>query len=152
MRKKEKEVTDPAAIESVIQRSMVCRLAMSEDNCPYIVPLCFGYRDRMLYFHSAREGKKIDILRKNTRVCVEFDIDQELVTAEEACKFDMNFRSVIAFGKATLVENPEERRKGLEAIMQHYAGRSFTYPDELVGKTLVIRVEVESLTGKKAGY
>ena len=152
MRKKEKEVTDPAAIESVIQRSMVCRLAMSEDNRPYVVPLCFGYRDRMLYFHCAREGKKIDILRKNSRVCVEFDIDQELVTAEEACKFDMNFRSVIAFGKATLVENPEERRKGLEAIMQHYAGRSFTYPDELVGKTLVIRVEVESLTGKKAGY
>jgi uncharacterized protein len=152
MRKKEKEITDPAAIESIIQRSMVCRLAMAEDNRPYVVPLCFGYRGRTLYFHCAREGKKTDILRKNNQVCVEFDIDQELVTTEEACKFDMKYRSVIAFGKAYLVEKPEERRTGLEAIMQHYAGKPFSYPDETVGKTMVIRVEVESLTGKKAGY
>jgi uncharacterized protein len=152
MRKKEKEITDPAAVESIIRRSMVCRLAMAEDNRPYVVPLCFGYRDRTLYFHCAREGKKTDILRKNPRVCVEFDIDPELVTAAEACKFDMKFRSVIGFGKAYLLEDPEERRKGLEAIMQHYAGKSFSYPDEIVGKTMVIKVEVESLTGKQAGY
>jgi nitroimidazol reductase NimA-like FMN-containing flavoprotein (pyridoxamine 5'-phosphate oxidase superfamily) len=152
MRKKEKEITDPAAMESIIRRSRVCRLAMSEDNRPYVVPLCFGYRDRTLYFHCAREGRKTDILRRNNRVCVEFDIDQELVTAAEACKFDMKFRSVIGFGKAFLVEDPEERRKGLEAIMAQYAGKSFSYPDEIVGKTLVIRVEVESLTGKQAGF
>ena len=151
MRKKEKEITDPAAMESIIRRSMICRLAMAEDNLPYVVPLCFGYRDRALYFHCAREGRKTDILRKNNRVCVEFDIDQELVTAEDPCKFDMNFRSVIGFGKAYLLEDREEKRKGLEAIMQHYAGKSFSYPDEIVGKTMVIKVEVESLTGKKAG-
>ncbi len=152
MRKKEKEMTDPVAIESVIQRSMVCRLAMAEDNCPYVLPLCFGYRDRTLYFHCAREGKKIDILRKNPRVCVEFDIDQELVTDAEACKFDLKFRSVVAFGKAYLVENREERRQGLDVIMQHYAGKSFSFPDEIVGKTMILKVQVESLTGKKAGY
>ncbi len=152
MRKKEKEMTDPAAIESVIQRSMVCRLAMAEDSRPYVLPLCFGYRDRTLYFHCAQEGRKIDILRKNPRVCVEFDIDQELVTDEEACKFDLKFRSVVAFGKAYLVENLEERRQGLDAIMQHYAGKSFLYPAEILGKTMIIKVEVESLTGKKAGY
>jgi hypothetical protein len=83
---------------------------------------------------------------------VEFDIDQELVTAEEACKFDLNFRSVIGFGNAYLLEDPEEKRKGLEAIMQQYAGKSFSYPDEIVGKTMVVKVEVESLTGKQAGY
>ena len=152
MRKKEKEISDPAAMESIIRRSLVCRLAMAEDDRPYVVPLCFGYRDRTLYFHCAREGKKTDILRKNPQVCVEFDIDPELVTAAEACKFDLNFRSVIGFGKAYLLEDPEERRKGLEAIMQHYAGRSFSYPDEIVGKTMVIKVEVDSLTGKQAGY
>ena len=152
MRKKEKEITDRAAMESIIRRAMVCRLAMAEDNRPYVVPLCFGYRDRTLYFHCAREGKKTDILRKNPRVCVEFDIDPELVTAAEACKFDLKFRSVIGFGKAYLLEDQEERRKGLEAIMQHYAGKSFSYPDEIVGKTMVIKVEVESLTGKKAGF
>jgi len=152
MRKKEKEITAPAEIEAIIQRSQVCRLGMSDHGTPYIVPLCFGYRDRTLYFHSAREGKKIDILRGNDRVCVEFDLDGELVTAAEACKFDMKFRSVVAFGRASLVEDLEERSRGLEVIMHHYAGKSFAYPDEIVGKTMVIKVEIESWTGKKAGY
>jgi nitroimidazol reductase NimA-like FMN-containing flavoprotein (pyridoxamine 5'-phosphate oxidase superfamily) len=152
MRKREKEITNLDQIESIIQQSLVCRLGLSENNRPYIIPLCFGYKNRTLYFHCAREGKKLDIIRKNNQVCFEFDIDQELVTAEQACKFDMKFRSVIGLGKAYLVEALEERRKGLEAIMQHYAGKSFSYPEEIVVKTMVIKVEVESLTGKKAGY
>ena len=56
MRRKEKEITDKTAMESIILKSSVCRLALSEENRPYIVPLCFGYEDDTLYFHSAREG------------------------------------------------------------------------------------------------
>jgi nitroimidazol reductase NimA-like FMN-containing flavoprotein (pyridoxamine 5'-phosphate oxidase superfamily) len=61
MRRSEKEITAKTEIESIIQQSMVCRLAMSEGQIPYIVPLCFGYRNDTLYFHSAKEGKKLDI-------------------------------------------------------------------------------------------
>ena len=64
MRRSEKEITDKLAIEKIINASLVCRLALSDGNQPYIVPLCFGYQDRTLYFHSALEGKKIDILKK----------------------------------------------------------------------------------------
>jgi hypothetical protein len=90
MRKKEPEIKTHEEIESIIQKSIVCRLGLSEDNLPNIVPLCFGYQDHTLYFHTAREGKKIDIFRKNNQVCFEFDIDQELVKADQACKFDRN--------------------------------------------------------------
>jgi len=152
MRKKEKEITAHEAIESIIQRSLVCRLALSEENRPYIVPLCFGYDQHTLYFHCAPEGKKIDILRKNNQVCFEFDIDQELVKAEQACKFDMKYRSVIGFGKAYLVGDPESKQKALEVIMQHYAGQSYTFPEDIVNKTAIIKVEIESISGKKAGY
>jgi nitroimidazol reductase NimA-like FMN-containing flavoprotein (pyridoxamine 5'-phosphate oxidase superfamily) len=152
MRKKEKEIKAHEAIESIIQKSLVCRLALSEGNRPYIIPLCFGYQDHTLYFHCAREGRKIDILRKNPRVCFEFDIDHELVTDEQACKFDMKYRSVIGFGKASLVEDPESKRRALDAIMSHYTGKIFTYPDDLVAKTGILKVEIENLSGKKAGY
>jgi len=60
MRKKEKEITKKSAIEAIITKSLVCRLALSDDNSPYIVPLCFGYKDKVLYFHSSQKGKKID--------------------------------------------------------------------------------------------
>ena len=152
MRKKEKEITVHAAIEFIIQKSLVCRLALSGDNCPYIVPLCFGYQNHTLFFHSAREGKKIDMIKKNNRVCFEFDIDLELVKADQACKFDMKYRSVIGFGKASLVEDPEAKRQALNVIMQHYAGQSYTFPEDILSKTGIIKVEIESLSGKKAGY
>jgi len=79
MRKKEKEITDKTEIESIILRSSVCRLALSEDNQPYIIPLCFGYEENTLYFHSALEGKKLGILRSNNKVCFEFDSDHRIV-------------------------------------------------------------------------
>jgi len=152
VRKKEKEITAHAAIDSIIQKSIVCRLGLSENNRPYIVPLCFGYRDHTLYFHTAREGKKIEILRKNNQVCFEFDIDQELVTSDQACKFDMKYQSVIGFGRASLVEDPDSKQKALNVIMGHYADQSYTFPDDILRKTGIIKVEIESISGKKAGY
>ena len=95
MRRSEKEITDKLAIEKIINASLVCRLALSDGNQPYIVPLCFGYQDRTLYFHSALEGKKIDILKKNKRTCFEFDVNSEIIKAEKACKWGMKYQSVI---------------------------------------------------------
>ncbi|RZB37859.1 MAG: uncharacterized protein SRB2_00961 [Desulfobacteraceae bacterium Eth-SRB2] len=85
IRRKDKEITDNAEIESIICRSMVCRLAMADKNRPYIVPLCFGYKDNTLYFHSAGQGKKLDMLKKNYSVCFEFDIDYEPIKSDKVC-------------------------------------------------------------------
>ena len=152
MRRKEREITDRAAIESIILRSSVWRLALSEDNRPYIVPLCFGYEDNTLYFHSAPEGKKLDIIRKNHRVCFEFDIDHEIVEAKEACKWGMKYRSVIGYGKASLIDGPQSKRRAFDLIMHHYAGRSFTYTAAALKDTVIVKVEIECMRGKKSGY
>lgn len=151
MRKKEKEITDKAAIESIILNSWVCRLALSEDNHPYIVPLCFGYEDNALYFHSAPEGKKLDILRSNNKVCFEFDIDHRIVEAQEACGWTMNYRSVIGFGKASVIDDPDEKIKAITAIIQHYAGKPVPYSEAKLKDTVIIKVEIESITGKESG-
>jgi nitroimidazol reductase NimA-like FMN-containing flavoprotein (pyridoxamine 5'-phosphate oxidase superfamily) len=152
MRRKEKEITDRTVIESIILRSSVCRLALSEDSRPYIVPLCFGYKNNILYFHSARNGKKLEILKKNNKVCFEFDIDHEIVQAEDPCKWSMKYRSVIGYGKASVIDDPESKRSGLNSIVQHYAGSSLTYAEPLLKDTVLIKVEIESMRGKKSGY
>jgi hypothetical protein len=152
MRGKEKAIDNLAAIETIIGKSLVCRLAFSEDDCPYVVPLCFGYQNKTLYFHSSPEGKKLEILKKNSKVCFEFDIDHEVVPDEKACKWSMRYRSVIGFGKASFVNSREEKKQGLDLIMAHYGGRSFDYPESAIDNTVVIKVQIERLTGKESGY
>lgn len=152
MRRKDKEICNLPAIEDIVRKSLVCRLGLAEENQPYVVPLSFGFKDNTLYFHSAPEGKKIQILRKNSKVCFEFDVEHEIVADEEACKWGMRYRSVIGFGKASIVEDMREKKEGLDAIMEHYSGRSYDYPEAALNNTLVIKVEIESMTGKESGY
>jgi nitroimidazol reductase NimA-like FMN-containing flavoprotein (pyridoxamine 5'-phosphate oxidase superfamily) len=149
MRRKEQEITNRTAIEEIIRRSPVCRLALSEDGCPYIVPLCFGYRDKALYFHTAQEGKKLRILKKNNRVCFEFDIIHELVRSEEPCKWGMKYLSVVGFGHAMLIEDLESKKRALDIIMQHY-GAPCVYREEAVHRAEIIKVEIEHMTGKSS--
>ena len=68
MRRKDKEITDIKSIEKIIHKAKVCRLALSLDDTPYVVPVCFGYSAETIYFHSAKEGKKIDIIKKNKQL------------------------------------------------------------------------------------
>lgn len=160
MKRKEKEITDRAAIDSLIERAAVCRLGLCRDGRPYVVPLNFGYENGVLYFHSARKGQKIDFISANGRVCFELDLDHEIVTADAPCRWTMKFRSVIGIGHAVIVEDGKERLRGLKVIMRHYArlaGGNDTFTDEefepaVLEKTAVIRVDIDSVTGKQSGY
>ncbi len=69
MRRFEYEIQELPEIEEIIGLAKVCRLAMSVGDQPYLVPLCFGYEPGALYFHSAGEGKKLDMLETNDNVC-----------------------------------------------------------------------------------
>ena len=148
MRKKDREITDKNVLESIIHQSTVCRLAMNNSDYPYIVPLCFGYRDNTLYFHSAREGKKLDIIRRDNKVCFEFDIDHSLLKSDTPCKWSMAYRSVIGFGKASLIDESAAKRRALDIIMQHYRGTASAYNEAALNAMVIIKVEIENMTGK----
>ncbi len=150
LRRKEKEIEERSAVEAVIAAARFCRLAMSDGDMPYIVPLCFGYRSNTLYFHSAVRGRKVDMLRKNPRVCVQFDCDLALVPSEKACNWSLSFKSVIGFGRASFVEDPRAKREALALIMAHYTEGEFEFEETVLRKTLVVRVDFEELTGKQA--
>ena len=150
MRRKDKEIADRAEMESIIRESTICRLALADNEQPYIVPLSFGYKDNALYFHSAAEGKKIDILRKNKNVCFEFDVGSEIKTGKTACEWGMKYRSVIGFGNASFLEDPDSKQAALVIIMQQYSDGSFAYSEKILKKTLVIKVEITHMTGKQS--
>lgn len=160
MRKKEREITDPGEIESIIQKAQVCRVAMADGNQPYVVPVCFGYekacpehsRRGALYVHGALAGRKIDVLKKNNRVCFEMDADVEIRGAEKACKFSLKYRSVIGTGKVRFLDKDEAKTRALDVIMKHYSDRSFTFSKPDLDSVLVWKIEIDSLSGKKAGY
>ena len=152
MRKKEREITDLSEIEGIIQKAQVCRIAMVDGNQPYIVPVCFGYEKGALYVHGALVGRKIDVLKKNNRVCFEMDADVEIRNAEKACQFSLKYRSVIGTGKARFLENDKEKARALNVIMKHYSDRDFTFSKPDLDSVLVWKIEIESMSGKKAGY
>jgi nitroimidazol reductase NimA-like FMN-containing flavoprotein (pyridoxamine 5'-phosphate oxidase superfamily) len=151
MRRKEKEITAKAEIESIIRQSLVCRLALSDEGAAYIVPLCFGYKDNALYFHSAKVGKKLDILKRNNAVCFEFDIGAKLErSGKTPCDWGLKYRSVIGFGQAVIIEDPEAKRKALEIITAQYADGAYDFSDAALKGTAAIKVEISSMTGKQS--
>ena len=151
MRRKEKEITEKSEIEAVIHKSIVCRVGFSEDNIPYVVPLSFGYQDNTIYVHGSLKGRKINILHKNPNVCFEFDINAEIVASENACEWGMRYQSVIGFGKASFVDDPEHKQKALNIIMKKYSGRSLQFPENAINGTAVIKIEIIGITGKQSG-
>ena len=150
MRRSDKEITDKKVIEEIISDSIVCKVAMADDNRPYIVPLCFGLKDNTLYFHSAPEGKKIDILKKNPNVCFEFEIYTQVIKSAEACGWGMKYRSIIGFGKAAFILDEASKEKAFNIIMHQYADGTFSYDKALLSATVIIKVDIEHMTGKQS--
>jgi nitroimidazol reductase NimA-like FMN-containing flavoprotein (pyridoxamine 5'-phosphate oxidase superfamily) len=150
MRKRDREIKDKAAIRAVMEEALVCRIGLSDDGAPYVVPMNFGLGENCLYLHCATEGRKLDILRKHDRVCFEMDLLREIKQGQESCGWGARYESVIGFGRAVIVEAPAEKRSALDRIMEHYdAEGPFSYPDETLAQTAVIRIDIESVTGKR---
>jgi len=148
MRRREKEIERQSDIEEVIRAAAVCRLAMTDGRTPYVVPLCFGYDGRCLYFHSAPQGKKIELLKRNPAVCFEFDLDCRVIPHGEPCKWGMRYRSVIGYGRAVFIESPEPKRSALAVILRQYGAADAEIPDAVLDRTAVIRVVIDRMTGK----
>jgi nitroimidazol reductase NimA-like FMN-containing flavoprotein (pyridoxamine 5'-phosphate oxidase superfamily) len=151
MRKHDQEIEQRSEIESVLNEAMVCRIGMVDHDYPYVVPVCFGYSDGRIYIHSSQFGKKTDLIKQNNKVCFEVDVDVEIVEADLPCKWSVKYRSVIGFGKAHIVDDPDEKTKALNVIMEHYSGESFhQYDDAHVNLAAIIKIEIENMTGKRS--
>ena len=152
MRRKEREITDIEEIEQVIKKAKVCRLGLVANDGVYIVPVCFGYDRNSLFFHSAPEGRKVELIKKNNKICFEIDTDVAVVNAEKPCGWTMKYRSVIGKGRACILERNEEKVHGLSLIMKQYSEGKPSLDFKNLDSVLVVKIDIESMTGKKSGY
>ncbi len=150
IRRKKQLLPEETAVE-MLQRNTSGTLALlGDDDYPYAVPLSFIYLNGKLYFHSAKNGHKIDAVRNYEKAsfCV---IDRDQIVPE---KFTTHYRSVIAFGKVRLIEEVEEMRSIATALAMKYSGDfAEQIPNEFkayVNNLVIIEMTIEHMTAKGA--
>jgi nitroimidazol reductase NimA-like FMN-containing flavoprotein (pyridoxamine 5'-phosphate oxidase superfamily) len=157
MRRKDKEIADINELLDIIAKCKFCRLGLSESNLPYVIPINYGfsydYNDEALtlYFHSAKEGKKLDIIRKNNNACFEIDCDTKLYEGEKPCNYGYEFKSITGFGKIIFLESVDEKTAALNHIMKHQTGKDVKYDfdENELNRVTVFKMPVEEFTGKQ---
>ncbi|HNR44108.1 MAG TPA: pyridoxamine 5'-phosphate oxidase family protein [Methanofastidiosum sp.] len=150
MNRNDREITDINEIEKIINNAKVIRVAVCENNRPYVVPLNFGYKEKCIYIHTSKKGMKIDILKNNNNVSFEVDCDHKLIKSDKACDFSMSYKSVVGFGRACFISDLNEKKQALDIIMAHYSNGIFDYSQDQLEKICIIRMDIESMTGKKS--
>jgi len=151
MRRSDKEITDLATIQGIVHACQICRLGLAVDGEPYVVPISFGFDGESVFFHTAKQGKKIDMMIANPRACVQFEREVELVTDDDdACAWTFTFESVIGFGSIIELDDEVQKNRGLNQIMKHYSGHDWSFKEPMLAATRVWRVDLDILTGKRS--
>lgn len=158
MRRKDREVTDPAKIQDIIQRCDCCRIGFNDNGEVYIVPLNFGYvcqdGQYTLYFHGASAGRKYELAQGNPSVGFEMDTNYLLHTGgqspEVASNYTARFQSVIGNGRFSLVTDEAEKLEGLQLLMLHATGKKDWEIEPMMLKAVaVFKLEVTQLSCKE---
>lgn len=153
MRRNDREITDKTLIEKFIAKEQIIRIAFYDNGDLYIVPLNYGYtyenEKYVFYFHGAKAGRKYELSKASPNVGFEIDGAYELLEADAACDYSAKFQSVIGTGRLSIIEDDEEKIKGLNALMNHISGKAkWDYSKEMVDAVAVYRLEAEKLSCK----
>jgi nitroimidazol reductase NimA-like FMN-containing flavoprotein (pyridoxamine 5'-phosphate oxidase superfamily) len=161
MRRAERELADPAALERILQVSQVLFLALRDEPAPYVLPVCFGFENGVIYVHSAAAGTKIDLISRHPMVGFSTSTEMTIIPAASPCGFSSKAESVVGTGRAEILTEEAARRHGLDVIMRHYARHgtpwnysgtgSPVYQPASFARTCVIAVRVGTMRGKRTG-
>ena len=151
MRRADREIKDINEIKKIIGECKVLRIATKDDEGLYVIPLNFGYSFEndsfTFYFHSAKEGRKIDAFRANAEVAFEMDCEYELVEAEKACGYSYKFASIIGTGTIEFLEG-ESKLNALSILMKHQTGKDFAFNEKMAKSVAVYSLTVNQLSAK----
>jgi uncharacterized protein len=152
MRKKNQEITDLGIIEEILGNSAICRLGLLDGARPYIVPVNYGYKDKFIFIHSAHEGKKIDLIRQNNKVCFEIEQVAEIAKDEIPCKWATVYRSAIGYGEIEIITDYVKKVEGLKIIMEHngFEGE-ITFEKKSVDAMVLLKLRITEIAGKQSG-
>jgi len=153
IRRKEKKISDKNEMLAILENAKYITIAMCAGNEPYLVTLSHGYdRERnCIYFHCAREGKKIDILKEQNKVWGQALMDKGYV--QGSC--DHLYATTQFMGRVTFVENSDEKKHALEVMINALEEDPQKVPDtQLTEKSIegvqIGRINIEYMSGKKS--
>lgn len=152
MRRAERQVTDTEQIFEILNICEQCSVAFFDGEFPYIVPLSFGAAlldgKITLYFHCAKEGRKMELLKKNNAVAFEASRTGNLVTGDTACAYSMKYKSVCGNGYIEIVHGAE-KLQALKTIMKHYTNKEPEFDMKAVESVCVLKLECKNISGKQ---
>ncbi len=157
MRRKDREITDPAIIREIVASATECHLALLDNGVPYGVTLNYGFEERdgvfTIWFHGAYEGRKADAVRRNP---------EAYFFQESGCKFyegrypnggtymTMYYSSAAGAGKIEFVEDPEEKRHGLAVLTARFSKTPVSvFPDAVIRATAIWKMVIPHMTAKR---
>lgn len=156
VRRRDKEIVEEETLKEILRRARYVTIAMCRGGEPYLVTLSQGYdeENNRIYFHCAREGKKLDFLRENPQIWGQAILDYGYKEGE--CNH--LYASVMFRGRVTFISDPEEKLQALKLMIRHQdrnPERLFRRLEEwerdgTLGRALVGRIDIEELTGKKS--
>jgi len=152
MKKKEREITDKNTIIEILKNGKFATISMCRANEPYIVTLSYGFdlKRNSLYFHSAKEGLKVEFLRENSKVCGTIVDDLGYIMTDCSHKY----RSIVFWGKMATVEDLEEKKYGFNIILNHLEDnpskvkKRFLKNKQAYDNICIIRLNIIEMTGK----
>jgi len=152
MRRKDREITDFNEIIEIIKKCDSCVLALNDEGVPYLVPMNFGMNmedgQLYLYFHCAKEGRKLELIQKDNRASFEMDCEHKLVLQEEEMECSMGYASVIGQGTIEFVAE-EDKFDALKILMRQYRSEDFVFDTRMLSVTTVLKMKVLHMTGKR---
>ena len=150
--KREIKITEPEEIARILNTAKVLHMGLAVDNEPYVIPMNYGYvledGKLTLYLHSAVKGRKLDMIRANSKVSFSIDCDRMPFEGRVACQYGLVYSSVMGKGTATIVEDVEEKKQAMSILMKTQTGKDFTFNERLVSIVAVIRIDVAEYTAK----
>ena len=152
MTKRERQVTDREEILKILDKCKILHLGLVDGDEPYVVPMNYGYvmegEQLTLYMHGATKGYKLDLMRKNPKVFFEMECDVQGFEGEIACQYGTVYQSIMGRGKATIIEEPQEKIETMKLFMKSQTGRDFEFSEKMVSAVVMIRIDVSEYTAK----
>ncbi len=151
--RRELQITDLNEIVSVLDKSKIVHLGLVDGDEAYVVPMNYGYiledEKLTLYLHGSREGRKLDLMRANPKVFFEMECDLQPFEGKTACHYGIAYASVMGRGVAEIVEDMEEKKKGLSVLMKTQTEKDFEFSDKMAAVVSVIRIDGTEYTAKR---
>ena len=107
------------AISKILDDTFLCHIGFTAENHPFVIPTNYGREGSRIYFHGAKGSRMLKHIKSGNEICVEVSMIDGIVLARSAFHHSVNYRSVVMFGKAEEITEPEEKTNALRIITEH---------------------------------